>query len=128
MLSDGYQKRLRITKLKVTSHQIVYCIAYHSVNIMVETRWLRSANSGFLMSGKEVDCLLDAIEEVLPISATQWESVAESHRSRYPNAERTIDSLKRKFKELHSKQILTGEPPLSAFCLLHKAALAIHHQ
>jgi len=34
---------------KVTSHQIVYCIAYHSVNIMVETRWLRSANSGFLM-------------------------------------------------------------------------------
>ncbi len=37
-----------VTK-KVTSHQIGYCVAYHSVTIMVETRWLRSANFGFLM-------------------------------------------------------------------------------
>ncbi len=31
---------------KVTSHQISYRVAKHSVTIMVETRWLQSANFG----------------------------------------------------------------------------------
>ncbi len=37
-----------VTK-KVTSHQIGYRVVYHSVTIMVETRWLQSPNFGFLM-------------------------------------------------------------------------------
>jgi len=45
---------------KVTSHQIVYCIAYHSVNIMVETQWLRSADSGFLMYDVHGDSMMDS--------------------------------------------------------------------
>jgi hypothetical protein len=44
------------------------------------------------------------------MSATQWESVAAVHMSRYPEKGRSVDSLKRKFKELHIKQILTGDP------------------
>ena len=41
-LPDGYQKRLRVTK-------IVYRVENHSVNIMVENQCLRVADSGFLM-------------------------------------------------------------------------------
>jgi len=66
----------------------------------------RGANFG----SEEVDSLLEIIEEVLPISATQWESVADIHRSRYPDAARTVDSIKRKFKQLHNKKIPTGDP------------------
>ena len=42
-LPDGYQKRLRVTK-------IVYRVENHSVNIMVENQCLRVADSGFLMN------------------------------------------------------------------------------
>jgi len=36
--------------------------------------------------------------------------VVETHSARYPNKGRTVDSLKRKFKELHIKRIPTGDP------------------
>jgi hypothetical protein len=52
------------------------------------------------------------VEDVLPLSATQWESVAEMHlhSARYPDKGSTMDSLKGKFKELHIKRIPTGDP------------------
>jgi len=65
---------------------------------------------GANFSSEELDSLLELIEEVLPISATQWESVADLHRTRYPDAARTVDSIKRKFKQLHNKKIPTGNP------------------
>ena len=65
---------------------------------------------GANFSSEELDSLLEIIEEVLPISATQWESVADLHRTRYPDAARTVDSIKRKFKQLHNKKIPTGNP------------------
>ena len=60
---------------------------------------------GFSYSTEEVDSFLDLLEENLPISATAWERVAKVHLTRYPNLKRSIDSLKRKFKELHNKKI-----------------------
>jgi hypothetical protein len=60
---------------------------------------------GFPYSKEEVDNLLDAVEEVLSISLTAWVKVAEVHLSRYPNLNWTVDSLKRKFKELHNKAV-----------------------
>ena len=65
---------------------------------------------GFSYSEEEVDNFLDAIEEILPISLTAWERVAEVHLSRYPGLNWTVDSLKRKFKELHNRRIPTGDP------------------
>jgi hypothetical protein len=53
---------------------------------------------------EEVDNFLDAVEEYLSISLTAWERVAEVHLSWYPNLNQTMDSLKRKFKELHNKK------------------------
>jgi hypothetical protein len=65
---------------------------------------------GFSYSKEEVDSFLDNVEEYLPISLTAWERVAEVHLSRYPDLNRTVDSLKRKFKELHNKKNPTGDP------------------
>jgi hypothetical protein len=59
---------------------------------------------------EELDNLLDLIKEILPLSATQWEEIAKYHLSRYPDKNRSVDSLKRKFKELNSKKIPTGDP------------------
>ncbi len=65
---------------------------------------------GANFSREELDSFLDIVEEILPISATQWEHIAEMHNSRHPDKGRSVDSLKRKFKELHIKQIPTGDP------------------
>ena len=65
---------------------------------------------GANFSREELDSFLDSVKEILPLSTTQWESVVEIHSSRYPDKGRTVDSLKRKFKELHIKRIPTGDP------------------
>jgi hypothetical protein len=65
---------------------------------------------GAIFLREELDSFLDSVEEILPLSTTQWESVVEIHSSRYPDKGRTVDSLKRKFKELHIKRIPTGDP------------------
>ena len=65
---------------------------------------------GANFSREELDSFLDIVNEILPISVTQWEHVAEMHNSRYPDKGRSVESLKRKFKELHIKQIPTGDP------------------
>ncbi len=65
---------------------------------------------GFSYSTEEVDSFLDLLEEYLPISATAWERVAEVHLARYPDLKRSVNSLKRKFNELHNKKIPTGDP------------------
>jgi hypothetical protein len=65
---------------------------------------------GANFSREELDSFLDSVEDILPLSTTQWESVLEIHSARYPDKGRTVDSLKRKFKELHIKRIPTGDP------------------
>ena len=65
---------------------------------------------GANFSREELDSFLDSVKDILPLSTTLWESVAETHLARYPDKGRTVDSLKRKFKELHIKRIPTGDP------------------
>ena len=65
---------------------------------------------GLTYSQEEVDNFLEIVEEILPMSPSAWERIAELHSSRYPDLKRTVDSLKRKFKELHSKKVPTGDP------------------
>jgi hypothetical protein len=64
----------------------------------------------FSYSKEEVDNFLDAIKEVLSISLTARDRVAEVHLLRYTDLNWTMDSLKRLFKELHNKKIPTGDP------------------
>ncbi len=64
---------------------------------------------GFSYLTEEVDSFLDILEEYLPISSTAWERVAEVHLAQYLDLKQSVDSLKRKFKELH-KTIPTGDP------------------
>jgi hypothetical protein len=61
-------------------------------------------------SAEELDNFLDLVNEILPISATQWGRIAEHNMLRYPNKGCSVDSLKRKFKELHIKRIPTRDP------------------
>jgi hypothetical protein len=40
---------------------------------------------GINYSSEELDCFLDAVEDLLPISSTAWGHVAKIHMARYPD-------------------------------------------
>ena len=62
---------------------------------------------GANFSKEEIDSFLETVADVLPLSATQWKSVAIAHNARYPDKSCTSDSLKRKFKELLNERTPT---------------------
>jgi hypothetical protein len=69
-----------------------------------------AAKRGSGFTQQEVDSLLELLDEKLPLAKDEWDYVASRHMDRYPNTERTVDSLKRKFASLHRKKIPTGDP------------------
>jgi hypothetical protein len=59
---------------------------------------------------EEVNCLLNAVERVLPIGGYEWDTVFVEHERAYPNRDRTRDGIKRKFNSLHHVHMPTGDP------------------
>ena len=51
-----------------------------------------------------------AVVEIVPVGNPEWERIWEKHNSCYPNQDRTVESLKRKFQELVKKKMKTGDP------------------
>jgi hypothetical protein len=66
--------------------------------------------SGRRFNTDELECLNEAIYEVLPIGPSDWERVADLHAQRYPDHNRCSANLRRKFKEMYSTQASTGDP------------------
>ena len=46
----------------------------------------------------ELECLLNEIDEIVPIGNNEWERVWDRHVSTFPTKERTLELLKRKFQ------------------------------
>jgi len=64
--------------------------------------------SGF--ATKEVDFSLELIGTYLPLCPEEWDTVHREHQKCYPQQQRSVDSLKRKFSSLHRKKMPTGDP------------------
>ena len=62
--------------------------------------------------------LLNAMFEVLPIGPEEWEEVQSRHSARYQG--RSVESLRRKYQELHRKDVPTGDPHCPADVKLAK--------
>jgi hypothetical protein len=63
----------------------------------------------------ELEILAKAIEEIVPISAIDWDKVWEEHKKCFLDLNRTSDSQKRKLQEMARTKIPTGDPN----CLPH---------
>lgn len=70
----------------------------------------QKASRGRGFTTTEVESLLEVIEEVLPIGQNEWDTVLHQHQSRYPDYDRTRDSIKRKFASLYNSKKPTGDP------------------
>lgn len=71
-----------------------------------------NAGRGSGFSRQEIDGMLELLEEYLPIARQEWDSVLRLHMQRYPELDRTVDSLKRKFSSLHRAKVPTGDPTI----------------
>jgi len=65
---------------------------------------------GLGFTSKELDCLLDCIDEHLPIGPDEWDRVHRDHLLHFPNMGRTKESLKKKFTSMYQKRTPTGDP------------------
>ena len=77
---------------------------------------------GFKFTTGELEALAEAVEELVPISTTEWERVWDQHITRYPDQQRTLESLKRKFQELARAKIKTGDPNMPRHIRVAKRA------
>jgi hypothetical protein len=55
---------------------------------------------GFKFTIRKLKSLVKAIEELAPVSNTEWEQVWDRHIALYPQQGQTVKSLKRKFQEM----------------------------
>jgi hypothetical protein len=62
------------------------------------------------VSAEELDNFLDLVESFLPISAQNWQAVADVHLENYRREARTAESLRRKFQEISRRTGPTGDP------------------
>ena len=62
----------------------------------------------------ELQSLLDTIESILPIGSGEWDRVMNEHSIDFEQQHRTVESLRRKFRDLHLKKAPTGDPNMSA--------------
>jgi hypothetical protein len=72
-----------------------------------------SCGHGFTIA--EIDCLLEIINDVLPIGPDDWDIVTERHVSFYPGLGRCCESLRRKFSSLYNHKKPTGDPTCPAY-------------
>jgi hypothetical protein len=65
---------------------------------------------GFQFQVEELDDLLDIVKSCLPISAQNWQAVADVHLENYRREARTAESLRCKFPEISRRTGPTGDP------------------
>jgi hypothetical protein len=71
---------------------------------------MSKAPRGKSFTTSELESLLEIIEDILPVGPNEWEAVLARHETRYPDMDRTKESIKRKFSSLYNAKKPTGDP------------------
>eukprot|EP00536_Pseudo-nitzschia_multiseries_P007992 jgi/Psemu1/19252/gm1.19252_g len=61
-------------------------------------------------SRSEVLELLYTLKATLPVGPEEWAQVAQIHNDNFPDTNRSVENLRRKYNDLYRKQIPTGDP------------------
>jgi hypothetical protein len=65
---------------------------------------------GFVFTAAELHSLLDIVEEILPIGPIEWGTVVERHKVLYEAKLRDLNSIRRKFNQMATKQFRVAQP------------------
>ena len=61
------------------------------------------------------------MEQYIPLSRTQWDAIQRLNEGKFPDRERTVESLRRKFSDLHRTSVPSGDPNIPMTVLRAKA-------
>eukprot|EP00536_Pseudo-nitzschia_multiseries_P017783 jgi/Psemu1/52542/gm1.52542_g len=75
---------------------------------MVKTAGKRSGKRNY--SRREVMELLYTLKAILPVGPEDWAQVGLIHNDNFPDTNRSVENLRRKYNGLYRKQIPTGDP------------------
>ncbi len=79
-----------------------------------------SRRHGFQFRAEEIDDFLEIVETYLPISAQNWQAVADSHSENHPREQRTAELLRCKFQEISRRTGPTGDPTCPPYVIKAK--------
>ena len=65
---------------------------------------------GLAFKAPELKNLADIVEEIVPISHTDWDRVRDQHNESFHEQNRTTESLRRKFQWMAKVKMPTGDP------------------
>jgi hypothetical protein len=77
---------------------------------------------GIKFTVRELESLAETVEELVPISTTEWERVRNQHNTCYPKQQWTLESLKCQFQELARAKVKTGDPNMPPHIRVAKQA------
>ena len=77
---------------------------------------------GLTFTARELENLADTVEEIVPISHTEWDRVRDQHSEFFPEQNRTTESLRRKFQWMVKMKIPTGDPNMPRHIRVAKRA------
>ncbi|PXF39645.1 hypothetical protein BWQ96_03555 [Gracilariopsis chorda] len=78
------------------------------------------AGRGATFTEPELNSLLDVLETNLLVCGEEWDPVTGLHKVKFPNENRTTDSLRRKFASLYRRNAPTGYPRIPGTVLRAK--------
>ncbi len=58
----------------------------------------------------EIESLIEVVDEMLPVTGTEWDAIFEHHYTFFPEFSRTGQSLKRKFNSFAKRSGPLGDP------------------
>ena len=70
----------------------------------------RTKPCGLGYTQEETETLLSCIHEVIPIGPQDWENVLQKHYEKFPETDRDVTSIRRKYNKLHTARVPTGDP------------------
>jgi hypothetical protein len=77
---------------------------------------------GLAFTARELENLADTVEEIVPISHTEWDRVRDQHSEFFSEQNRTTESLRRKFQWMVKMKIPTGDPNMPRHIRVAKRA------
>ena len=77
---------------------------------------------GLAFTAPELENLAETIEEIVPISHTDWDRVRDQHNENFPEQNRTTDSIRRKFQWMAKLKMPTGHPNMPRHIRVAKRA------
>jgi len=77
---------------------------------------------GLAFKAPKLENLANIVEEIVPISHTDWDRVRDQHNEKFSEQNRTTESLRRKFQWMAKMKIPTGDPNMPRHIRVAKRA------